>query len=149
MNVLRHPALRVCLGLFLGGVFLYASVGKIRDPRAFARIVYHYQMIGPNATIPPLVPNAFAVTLPFVEALVGLLLVIGVWRREAAGIGGILLFTFLLAVSSALYRKLDIENCGCFSVSGAGRRASLALLVEDAGLLAVAFILMGIEPRPG
>jgi uncharacterized membrane protein YphA (DoxX/SURF4 family) len=147
LNALRHPALHWILGALLGGVFLYASLSKIVDPRGFARIIYHYQVIGPNATIPPVVPNAFAVALPFVEAFAGILLITGVWRREAAAVVGVLLLVFLVAVSSALYRHLDIENCGCFSVSGTARAAGRKLLLEDAALLAGALLLAGIAPR--
>jgi uncharacterized membrane protein YphA (DoxX/SURF4 family) len=147
VNVLRNSILHWILGIVLGGAFLYASVPKIVHPEAFARIVYHYQIIGPNARIPPAVPNAFAVTLPFVEALSGGLLVAGLWRREAAGVVGALLLVFLAAVSIALYRGIDIENCGCFSVSGKGRAAGVSLLAEDAALLAAALVLAGVEPR--
>jgi uncharacterized membrane protein YphA (DoxX/SURF4 family) len=138
VSALRNPAVQLVLRLALGLVFVYASLAKIADPRAFARIVYHYQIIGPSASIPPAVPNAFAVALPFVEALSGVLLVIGVLRREAAALLGLLLVVFLLAVSSALYRGIDIENCGCFSLTGKGREAGAKLLLEDLGLLAIA-----------
>ena len=141
MSLLRSPAVQLVLRLALGGIFLYASLAKIADPRAFARIVYHYQLIGPSATIPPAVPNAFAVALPFVEALSGLLLIAGLFQKEAASFLGLLLVVFLLAVSSALYRGIDIENCGCFSLTGKGREAGTKLLVEDLGLLGLAAIL--------
>jgi putative oxidoreductase len=137
----RHPALHWILGLALGLVFLAASRDKIWKPRDFARIVYHYQIIGPNATLSPLIPNAFAVTLPWVEAVTGLCLALGVWRREAATVAAALLFCFLLAVASAMARGLDIENCGCFSVTGATRRAGLTLLAEDLALLLGAVVL--------
>ena len=67
-----------------------------------------------------------AVTLPWLEVVVGLMLVTGFWRREAATVTAGLLVVFVVAVSLALLRGIDIENCGCFSVSGtglAGRRA--------------------------
>ena len=148
MNILRRPALHWVLGIALGVVFLAASVPKIKEPRQFARIVYHYQVIGPNATIPPMVPNAFAVALPYVEALAGILLISGVLRREAAGTASLLLVAFLLVVSWALYHHLDIENCGCFSVSGAARAAGTKLLLEDFALLLGALVLATIEPGP-
>lgn len=134
------------LGLSLGVAFVYASIDKIRHPSDFARIVYHYQVIGPNATIPPLLPNVFAVTLPWIEALAGLLLVAGLWRREAALLTAVLLVVFLAGVGSILYRGIDVEGCGCFSVGAGGRRAGAQLLVEDAVMLAGALILAGVRP---
>lgn len=129
------------LGLALGALFVYASLDKIAQPADFARIVYHYRLIGPDRLIPPLVPNLLAVTLPWIELLVGLLLAAGVWRREAAGLAAGLLVVFLVAVGAALYRGIDIENCGCFSVGAGGRGAGVLLLAEDTAMLAVALTL--------
>lgn len=146
MSPLRHPALHWALGLVLGGVFLYASYEKILHPAEFAKIVYHYQVIGPSATLPPLVPNLLAVVLPWVEAVLGVCLIVGLWRREAATLAGALLVAFLVAVSSALLRGIDIENCGCFSVTAEGRAAGLKLILGDLALLAGALIL-ALGPR--
>ncbi len=139
-RVLDHPGLRRILAALLGAVFLYASVDKIAEPREFARIVYHYQILGPNPALGFVPANLFAVVLPWVEALLGALLVLGLWRREAAILAGSLLVLFLAAVGSALLRGLDIENCGCFSVSGAGRAAGWRLLAGDVALLAVSAV---------
>ena len=147
MSFLRHPALHWALGLVLGGVFLYASYDKILHPAEFAKIVYHYQVIGPSQTLPPLVPNLVAVTLPWIEVVIGACLVAGLWRREAAALSAALLLVFLVAVSSALVRGIDIQNCGCFSVTAEGRRAGLQLILGDLALLAGALIL-AFGPRP-
>ena len=147
MSRLRHPALHWALGLLLGGVFLYASYDKILHPAEFAKIVYHYQVIGPSQRVPPLVPNLLAVTLPWVEAVIGVSLVFGLWRREAGALSAALLVVFLVGVASALARGIDIQNCGCFSVSAEGRRAGIQLILGDLALLAGALIL-AFGPRP-
>lgn len=148
MKVLSHPLLHRALGLVLGAIFLQASLDKIAHPADFARIVYHYQVIGPSQHVAPIVPNVFAVALPWVEAVTGLLLIAGVWRREAAAAAAVMLVLFLGAVGSALYRGIDIQNCGCFTVSDEGRRAGLTLLVGDAAMLAAALLLAGVRTRP-
>lgn len=130
------------IALALGGAFLYAAYPKIREPREFARIVYHYRMLGPNQTIPPAVANSFAVTLPWIEALTGLLLIVGIWRREAALLSAALLVVFIVAVGVALARGIDIENCGCFTVHGEGRRAGLGLILGDTAMLVGALLLV-------
>lgn len=147
LRYLGYPALHWVLGIAIGLVFLYASWEKIAKPGDFARIVYHYQVVGPSRLIPPLAANLLAVTLPWIEVVVGVLLVTGVWRREAAAVTALLLLTFLVAVSSALLRGIDIENCGCFSVSGAGRGAGILLLLGDAALLAGTLVLAIVSPR--
>ena len=147
MKALRHPALHWLLGIGLGAVFIYASIDKIEQPREFARIVYHYRLIGPSAVLGFVPANALAVMLPWVEALTGLLLVVGVWRREAALTSALLLVMFLVAVGWALAHGIDVENCGCFSVSGEGRAAGVKLILQDLGLLVIALVLAFVPPR--
>lgn len=153
---LRHPVWARLAALVVGLVFIYASHDKIwkreaPDPRGgpattlsgpaeFARVIYRYQIVGPSERVAPLVPNVLAVTLPWIELLAGLLLVFGVWRREAALLCAGLLLVFILAVGSALWRGIDLQNCGCFSLSGEGRRAGLGLIAADTGLLAAALL---------
>jgi uncharacterized membrane protein YphA (DoxX/SURF4 family) len=146
---LRHPILHRVLAILLGGVFVYASLDKIAQPRDFARIIYHYQVIGPSARLGYLPANIVAVALPWTEALAGVLLIAGVWRREAAAVVAALLVTFLGAVGWALHQGIDVENCGCFTVAGSGRGAGLGLLLGDAALLAVAALLAAVPPRSG
>ncbi len=148
MKALRHPALHWLLGIGLGAVFIYASIDKIEQPREFARIVYHYRLIGPSAALGFVPANALGVILPWVEALTGLLLIVGAWRREAALTAALLLVTFLAAVGWALAHGIDVENCGCFSVTGEGRSAGLKLILQDLGLLAIATCLALVPPRP-
>jgi uncharacterized membrane protein YphA (DoxX/SURF4 family) len=143
---LRHPAVHWVLGVALGAVFVYASLDKIAKPRDFARIVYHYQLIGPSEHIGPLAPNLLAVTLPWVELVAGVLLITGVWRREAAIVTAAMLVVFVVAVGSALVRGIDIENCGCFTVGAEGRRAGLMLLVSDLVMLVGAAVLAVVRP---
>ena len=145
MSLLRRPAVQIILALFLGAVFVYTSLDKIAHPAAFARIVYHYRLIGPSAFVGPLPANVLAVTLPWVEMVAGLALIAGVWRREAAGLVALLLVVFLGAVTWALVHGIDIENCGCFSVSGTGRGAGITLLLQDLGLLAAALLVAAIR----
>jgi len=147
MERLRHPLLLRALALLVGGVFVYASFDKIAHPADFARIVYHYQLIGPNQHVGPLPANLLAVTLPWVELLLGILLIAGAWRREAALLAATLLVVFVGAVAAALVRGIDLENCGCFSVSGAGRAAGIRLILSDLGLLVAALWLLFVQPR--
>ena len=141
MSLLRRRAVQWSVAILLGAVFVYASLDKIAHPAEFARIVYHYRILGPGQSIGPWLPNLLAVTLPWIEIVAGVLLIAGLWRREAAGVVGVLLLAFIGAVSWALLHGIDIEHCGCFTVSGAGRRAGINLLLEDLAMLAGAVVL--------
>jgi putative oxidoreductase len=143
---LRHPAIVWALSLAVGGVFLYASLDKIAHPMEFARIVYHYRLLGPSRLVGPLPANLLALTLPWIEALTGLCLVTGLWRREAALTAAGLLLLFVLAVGLALAQGIDVENCGCFTVTGAGRAAGARLIAGDLALAAAALAVAWASP---
>lgn len=150
MRWLRHPGVLWALGALLGAVFVYASWDKIAQPREFARIVYHYRLVGPSRALGYLPANLLSVTLPWVELVTGVLLITGLWRREAAAVAGLMLVTFIVAVSSALWQGIDIANCGCFSVGGTaeGRALGWKLILGDLGLLAVAAWLVAARQSP-
>jgi uncharacterized membrane protein YphA (DoxX/SURF4 family) len=146
VSVLRRPWLHSLIGIVLGAVFLYAAHDKILHPAEFARIVYHYQLIGPSQHIGPWASNLLAVTLPWIEVVLGLMLLTGVWRREAAGVTAGLLVVFIVAVGSAVLRGIDLANCGCFSVTGEGRAAGIKLILGDLALLAAALVPALVTP---
>ena len=147
MRWLRHPAVYWVVSMGLGAVFIYASLDKIAHPLDFARIVYRYRLAGPSATLGVVPANAFALILPWLEAVIGVLLVTGFWRREAAAITAALLVMFLVAVGYVLWQGIDVEHCGCFTVGGEGRSAGWTLIASDLGLLAAALYVLLVPPR--
>lgn len=146
LSLLKHPLLHLALRLFLGGFFLYAALPKIADPAAFARVVYQWQIT------PPVPSNIVAVILPWVEAIAGVLLIAGLWKREAATVIAVLLVVFLLAAGSVIARGIDVENCGCTSVARSEERSWTSgvgwfLVTRNLILLAGALVLVGVSPR--
>ncbi|HVQ28280.1 MAG TPA: DUF417 family protein [Vicinamibacteria bacterium] len=143
MKLFRHPLVLLACRLVLGAMFLYACHDKILAPTAFAKIVYQWQVGG------PVLSNLVAVILPWVEAVVGVLLLAGVWTHEAGLVVAGLLLSFNLAAVSVLARGIDVENCGCTSVkASSGPRSPFHgvgwfLLTRNtlllAGALALAF----------
>ena len=77
MRWLRHRAVYWAVSIGLGAVFIYASLDKIAHPLDFARIVYRYRLAGPTAALGVVPANAFAVVLPWLEAVIGVLLLTG------------------------------------------------------------------------
>lgn len=125
-----EPAARILLGL----VFLLYGVDKIFHPGDFARAIANYRLL------PDELVNLLAVVLPWVECLVGLLLLSGQWVRSAALVSAFLLVVFVIAASITLVRGLDI-NCGCFNADS-GRKIGLRLLGEDLLFLAMSGVLI-------
>lgn len=147
MRWLRHPAAYWVVSIGLGAVFIYASLDKIAHPLDFARIVYRYRLAGPTASVGVVPANVLAVVLPWLEAVIGVLLVTGLWRREAAAIAGGLLVMFLVAVGYVMWQGIDVAHCGCFTVGGEGRSAGWTLIASDLGLLLAAAYVMLVRPR--
>jgi uncharacterized membrane protein YphA (DoxX/SURF4 family) len=146
VRFLRHPALYWTVSIALGALFIYASYDKILAPRDFARIIYHYRLVGPSAELGFLPANLLATVLPWVELVCGVLLITGLWRREAAVVTAAMLVVFVFAVGWALAQGIDIKNCGCFSVSSEGRAAGIKLILGDLGLLLAAVYLVVLPP---
>lgn len=128
------------LRLGLGGLLVVAGVLKLRAPGAFATEISNYQLF-------PHVASTLATTLPAVEFLVGLGLLVFPWSwRRAATLGTVLLMgTFSLAVGSAYFRHINIE-CGCFGSGGSPITG--VTLVRNVSLLAAALLLLRIDGRP-
>ena len=149
-STLRSPRLHLVLRLLLGLYFVHASLAKIADPAAFARIVYQWQVLGP---IPS---NVVAVTLPWVELVAGFLLIAGLWRRDAAVVVAIMLAVFLVAAGLVLARGIDVENCGCTSVAAHAEPGSWPpawtrgvgwyLIVRNVLMLGAALVVGFVEP---
>ena len=101
------------LRIFIGGVFVYAGVEKVRSPAAFADDIAAFRIL------PSMLVSLFALGLPICEILVGSGLIVG-WRRRTAAFCAVLLSgIFLLALGSAGMRGIPVE-CGCF---GSGKSA--------------------------
>ncbi len=130
----------LALRLGIGGLFLWAAIGKIADPRTFARDIANYRLL-PDAAAP-----ALAAILPFVEAALGLAAAFGLWTRAAAiGLAG-LMAVFTGAVGAAFARGIDVA-CGCFG--GGGAPISWLTIGRDVALLAAAVALVVLSPRGG
>jgi uncharacterized membrane protein YphA (DoxX/SURF4 family) len=127
----------VRIQIALGAVFVAAAIPKILDPPAFAHMIYNYRLL-PGGLI-----NGLALVMPWIELCVGLALVLGVWKREAALVAGALLVVFLVAIGWNLVRGHAID-CGCFDVRSAGKSREELLtdmrwvLLRDGGLLILA-----------
>jgi uncharacterized membrane protein YphA (DoxX/SURF4 family) len=125
------PPVSFAARMILGVIFLYAGAVKIIDPSGFARDISNYRIL------PDLLVNTCAVVLPWIEAISGLSLILGMGIEGGALLIGSLLTVFFIALSSSLIRGLDI-SCGCFSTSPEAHRITWTFLVRDLSLLAMA-----------
>jgi uncharacterized membrane protein YphA (DoxX/SURF4 family) len=125
--------------LVLGGLFLYAGLVKAGDVTAFARDVANYRIL------PYSWNYLVAATLPYIEFLAGLLLVVNRRVRPAALVTGGLTVVFMAFLASVVARGLDID-CGCFR-SG-GHTSAAQALWRDAGILLLSIVTYRLRGRP-
>jgi uncharacterized membrane protein YphA (DoxX/SURF4 family) len=133
-NALTHPWLTIRVQIALGLFFVIAALPKLSDPPSFAHMVYNYRIV-PGALI-----NLMALTMPWIELLCGLALILGIWKDAARTLIALLLLVFILAISVNLMRNNAID-CGCFDVTAAGKSHEERIadmrfvVVRDLGML--------------
>ncbi len=142
------PWLSIRVQLALGAIFVAAAIPKIVDPPSFAHMIYNYRLV-PGGAI-----NGMALVLPWIELFSGLALILGAWKRTAAGIVGILLLLFIGALSINLARGNPV-NCGCFDVKAKDKPRSELLsemrwtILRDVGMLLMVAQVLAANRRQG
>jgi putative oxidoreductase len=106
-ELLTSKHLAFAFRLYIGGLFLYASLYKINYPGEFAETIASYQIL------PHMLIGLFAVVLPWLELLCAVLLILGIRAKAAALVLAALLTVFLVAIFVNLVREAPI-SCGCF-----------------------------------
>lgn len=115
--------------LLLGAPFLLAGAFKVGDIPALEEVISNYRLL-PSPWI-----GVAAVVLPWLELVPATALLLGFWKESCALILGALSLIFGVAVTSVLWRHLDV-HCGCFR--GAASVSYLHLLLDvSLGLMAV------------
>lgn len=107
----RLALLRLLARLVLGGVLIASGLLKLTDLAASVAAVNRF------AFLPWMGAVVVGFALPFVEALVGALLLADVASRAAAGVAVVLMVAFVIGIASLWARGIAID-CGCF---GGGR----------------------------
>ncbi len=121
-----RKALLVIGRLALAAVFLWAAYTKLRDPwMVFAMEIDAMQVL-PGGMVEPV-----ARTMPWIELVLGVLLVIGIQMRYVGAAATALLVGFF-GMLVFLYLKGFQGDCGCF---GPGERLGPKILARDALLV--------------
>ena len=115
-------------------IFIYAGIGKIIDPATFTENIDNYRIL------PYLLVTIMAIILPWLEVLCGLFLIISKMQKGAMLTLLGLTFMFLIAISSAIARGLDI-TCGCFVADDEFTKIGYTRLIEDIILFAIIFFI--------
>ena len=97
--------------LGLGAVLIYAGAVKIPRPLTSERAVQAYEIF------PMDLAGYIGIALPYLEVVLGVLLVLGLFTRVTAALSTLLMVAFIIGISQAWARGLTID-CGCFGGGG-------------------------------
>jgi putative oxidoreductase len=129
VRLLKHPATLRVVRIALGIVVAWAALAKLSDLTAFSAQVHNFRVL------PIWSENLVAMTLPWIELVAALSLLLGIQARSGALVATGLLAVFTVAVALAVARGLDFQ-CGCFGTADA-TRVGWGKLLQNTGLLAV------------
>ena len=106
-NILYSRYLLIFSQIFVSIIFIYSGIEKISDQKNFLMAIENYKVF------PVFIQNIIVITFPWIEIVLGVLLMFGFYRREIALVFSALLFFFIILIFISVLRGLDIE-CGCF-----------------------------------
>ena len=136
----------IAIRFLLGGLFLAAGLSKVGAPLKMLATIYSYQIV-----IPDLLANTVAHALPWMEILLGLAMIAGLWLPVTTGWIAAMLGAFVVMTAQAWWRGLPID-CGCIDLGTL--HPALAALTTPGGaalrniaLLALCGILLGLSRR--
>ena len=109
MNFIRSLNLPLIFRIILGIIFIYASYDKILDPAAFSKNIHNFHTTDNLVWV----ENLVALILPWLELIVGVFLIFGVFLEGSTSITIGLYIFFILILSQAVFRGIDV-HCGCF-----------------------------------
>ena len=138
-----HQWLGIVARIYLGGVFILASIHKIAYPAAFALDVATYNIL------PLFMVNLMAITLPWLELTSGFLMVSGYKSRAASWLVSGMMFMFLVALVIALANGLDM-SCGCFASSSMDESDAISTMtvLRDLTWLGLSAYILTFDRRP-
>lgn len=93
--------------IFIGIIFCISGSIKLLTLREFVQKVYEFNII-PNKFV-----TEFAIMLPIIEYILGVLLILGLFIKKACAGLIFLLIIFIIAIGTNLWQNNLIE-CGCF-----------------------------------
>jgi len=137
-SILTNTILILLVRVFLGGLFIAASLDKIADPAAFASSILNYKIIGPTLSM------FIATILPPLELLCGLGLILGLYPRASALLITCMLAGFTILIISALLRGLDI-SCGFFTQDPNLNKIGYVKILENVGMIMLGMWLLFVE----
>jgi len=127
------------LRIIIGGIFIVSGLGKLLSPyQNFLYVVQAYQFLPSWGEV--LVAQIY----PWIELLVGLFVLLGMWTSWSLRGASVLFGIFVVVVGQALIRGLPLESCGCFG-GWVHLKAQTVIIMDSAGLLLTSLLLRNLS----
>ena len=141
MNFIRSLNLPLIFRVILGIIFIYASYDKILDPAGFSKNIHNFHITDNLVWV----ENLVALILPWLELIIGVFLIFGVFLEGSTSITIGLYIFFIFILSQAVFRGIDV-HCGCFKTEADAGVTDLRMelikhIGEDILLLGMAFVI--------
>jgi uncharacterized membrane protein YphA (DoxX/SURF4 family) len=134
MSIISNKYLLFAFRIIVAFIFILAGIEKISNPSAFSDSIQNYKLLH------LILINILAITLPWIELIGGILLLLGILVKENSYIISVMLVVFIIAIGISLARGLNID-CGCFGTS-LGTQIGLLKVGENIILLLMSFLLI-------
>jgi uncharacterized membrane protein YphA (DoxX/SURF4 family) len=129
--------------ILLALVFLTAGVGKLMGQSAFLLAIPTTYILGFE------VSSFIATWLPWLELVLGLCLLVGIFPQIAAGVSTLLVAAFIMHNGWMIGQGLGYEPCGCLGVLDqvfGGKLSTIGSLYVDIGLIVLALAVYFCYP---
>lgn len=112
MRWVESILLQTPLRVGLGGLFVYAAFQKINNIQAFAFAIKGFKILDPDRHGHLIISAAY--TVPWVEMIAGVLLIVGLRTKDATLALGLMLVVFIAALLFVIYSPTVEADCSCF-----------------------------------
>jgi uncharacterized membrane protein YphA (DoxX/SURF4 family) len=138
-KIITNKYFLLTMRILLSLTFIISGIEKISNPEEFAQSIENFRVL-PFFSI-----NIFALSLPWLEVLTGILLFFGVKVKENSFVITGMLMVFTLGIILAIFRNLDID-CGCFGTLHA-QKVGLLKVIENLALIIFSILVFLYHPK--
>ncbi len=131
----RNRYLSFVFRIAIGVVFIVSGAGKLPELAEFVDEVKGADVL------PDALASVYGHALPFVEIVIGVLLVLGLFTRFAAAIGGLSSISFMIGNGFRIHRGY-YGDCECFGTIAALQFSTWNALTIDCVMLIAAIQIM-------
>jgi len=112
MRWIESVVVQLPLRVGLGGAFCFAAFKKLGDLQSFAEAIKGFKVVPIETHEHLIIMGAF--TMPWIEMIAGVLLILGLWTRAASATISVMLIVFIAALLHVIFDDSISANCSCF-----------------------------------